>query len=110
MANIASKEVARDLADEVERLLGNSNTYVRKKAALCALRIVRRVPDLQENFLERAEVLIDDRSHGVALSSISLITELCMLSDISLDIFRKLVPTLIRRLKSLVSAGFSPEH
>lgn len=36
LANIASQEVARDLADEVERLLGNSNTYVRKKVLFFA--------------------------------------------------------------------------
>ena len=30
-ANIASEEMSRDLANEVEKLLGSSNTYIRKK-------------------------------------------------------------------------------
>jgi len=30
-ANIASEEMSRDLADEIEKLLGSSNTYIRKK-------------------------------------------------------------------------------
>jgi AP-1 complex subunit gamma-1 len=38
-ANIASEEMSRDLANEIEKLLGSSNTYIRKKvgrSALCA--------------------------------------------------------------------------
>jgi AP-1 complex subunit gamma-1 len=30
-ANIASEEMSRDLVNEVEKLLGSSNVYIRKK-------------------------------------------------------------------------------
>ena len=30
-ANISSEEMSRDLANEIEKLLGSSNTYIRKK-------------------------------------------------------------------------------
>lgn len=30
-ANIASEEMSRDLSNEVERLMGSSNTYIRRK-------------------------------------------------------------------------------
>lgn len=30
-ANIASEEMSRDLCNEIEKLLGSSNTYIRKK-------------------------------------------------------------------------------
>jgi len=36
-ANIASEEMSRDLANEVEKLLGSGNTYIRKKVC-CILR------------------------------------------------------------------------
>jgi vesicle coat complex subunit len=32
-ANIASEEMARDLCNEIEKLLGSSNTYIRKKVS-----------------------------------------------------------------------------
>lgn len=32
-ANIASEEMSRDLANEIEKLLGSSNTYIRKKVS-----------------------------------------------------------------------------
>ncbi|KAF9437921.1 clathrin associated protein complex large subunit [Entomortierella beljakovae] len=110
LGNIASAEMSRDLCSEVEKLLGSSNMYIRKKAALCAIRIIRKVPDLQENFIQRASSLLNDRNHGVLLSGITLITEMCLSNQDTLLQFRKAVPILVRHLKNLVSAGFSAEH
>ena len=36
-ANIASEEMSRDLANEIEKLLGSSNTYIRKKVPFITL-------------------------------------------------------------------------
>jgi AP-1 complex subunit gamma-1 len=33
-ANISSVEMSRDLCNEVEKLLGSSNTYIRKKVRI----------------------------------------------------------------------------
>ncbi len=33
LGNISSQEMSRDLSNEVERLLGSSNPYIRKKAS-----------------------------------------------------------------------------
>lgn len=38
-ANIASEEMSRDLANEIEKLLGSSNTYIRKKVRILCWRI-----------------------------------------------------------------------
>ncbi|OBZ84889.1 AP-1 complex subunit gamma-1 [Choanephora cucurbitarum] len=110
MGNISSSEMARDLCSEVEKLMGSSNTYIRKKAALCALRVILRVPDLAENFVSRSKSLLNDRSHGVLITGITLVTEMCQQNLENIPIFRKAVPLLVRHLKNLASAGFSPEH
>ncbi|CAJ0626258.1 7036_t:CDS:10 [Entrophospora sp. SA101] len=110
LGNISSPEMARDLCTEVEKLLSNFNTYIRKKAALCAMRIIRKVPELQENFISKAKSLLNDRNHGVLLTAITLIIEMCSINSEALQTFRKAVPLLVRHLKTLVSVGFSPEH
>ena len=38
-ANIASEEMSRDLVNEIEKLLGSSNTYIRKKVRIWSLYI-----------------------------------------------------------------------
>lgn len=109
-ANIASEEMSRDLCNEVERLMGSSNSYVRRKAALCAMRIVRKVPDLLERFIERTKILLTDKNHGVLLCGVTLAIEICQQDDEALDQFRSDVPLLVRHLKALVATGYSPEH
>ncbi|WWD17404.1 hypothetical protein CI109_101845 [Kwoniella shandongensis] len=109
-ANISSEEMSRDLANEIEKLLGSSNTYIRKKAALCALRVIRRVPDLMDHFTNKAKALLQDRNHGVLLTGITLVTEMCELDDKICDEFRKATGLLVKHLKNLVTTGYSAEH
>ncbi|EFN79116.1 AP-1 complex subunit gamma-1 [Harpegnathos saltator] len=107
---IASPEMARDLAAEVERLMKSPNAYIRKKAALCAFRIIRRVPELMEMFLPATRSLITEKNHGVLITGVTLITEMCENSIDTLNHFKKIVPNLVRILKNLILAGYSPEH
>jgi AP-1 complex subunit gamma-1 len=109
-ANIASEEMSRDLANEIEKLLGSSNTYIRKKAALCALRVIKKVPDLTDHFISKAKNLLTDRNHGVLLTAITLTIEMCQIDENCLNEFRNAVPLLVRNLKALVTTGYSPEH
>ncbi|KAL5492269.1 APL4 [Sanghuangporus weigelae] len=109
-ANISSEEMSRDLANEIEKLLGSSNTYIRKKAALCALRIVKKVPDLMDHFISRAKNLLTDRNHGNLLAATTLISEMVQIDPNCLNEFRSAVPYLVRYLKQLATTGYSPEH
>jgi AP-1 complex subunit gamma-1 len=110
LGNIASQDMARDLASEVEKLLQSTNPYIRKKAALCSTRILRKNPDLSENFAERIKALVQDRNHGVLLAGITAMIELLDVAPQYIPAFRRLVPAIIRILKSLVLSGYAPEH
>ncbi|GAA5826746.1 hypothetical protein JCM11251_002878 [Rhodosporidiobolus azoricus] len=107
-ANIASEEMARDLVTEIERCLGSGNAYIRKKAALAALRCLYKVPDLVDHFEGRATSLLSDRNHGVLLTGVTLVTEMVRL--VGGEPFRSAVPLLVRHLKALVTTNYSPEH
>ncbi|XP_055539247.1 AP-1 complex subunit gamma-1 isoform X6 [Wyeomyia smithii] len=107
---IASPEMARDLAGEVEKLMRSPNAYIRKKAALCAFRIIKRVPELMEIFLPATRSLLNEKNHGILIAGVTLITEMCEKSQDTLTHFKKIVPNLVRILKNLILAGYSPEH
>lgn len=118
LGNIASIEMSRDLFSEIEKLVSTANPYIRRKAALCAMRICRKVPDLQEHFIEKAAGLLQDRNHGVLLCGLTLVISLCEADDEEeeeveasiIDKFRQFVPILVRTLKGLASSGYAPEH
>ncbi|KAF2200069.1 Adaptor protein complex AP-1 gamma subunit [Delitschia confertaspora ATCC 74209] len=116
LGNIASVEMSRDLFPEVETIISSANPYIRRKAALCAMRICRKVPDLQEHFLDKAKLLLQDRNHGVLLCGLTLVTNLCEADEAEggengiADMFRPMVPSLVKILKGLSSSGYAPEH
>lgn len=94
---------------EVERLMKSSNSYIKKKAALCATRIVRKLPELTEMFLPVAKGFISEKNHGMLklikvptakanfvslllgclITGIILITEMCDQNVDALNYFKK---------------------
>lgn len=102
--------MARDLFQEVENLLSTANPYIRRKAAICAMRIIRKVPDLQEHFIDKTKLLLQDRNHGVLLCGVTLVTDLCLHDPEMVHEFRPFTGALVRHLKSLTSSGYAPEH
>ena len=108
--------MSRDLFQQMETLLSTANPYIRRKAALCAMRICRKVPDLQEHFIEKAKLLLSDRNHGVLLCGLTFVTSMCEEDEVEggeqgiVETFRPLTAGLVRTLKGLASSGYAPEH
>ncbi|CAI0386419.1 unnamed protein product [Linum tenue] len=111
LGNICSAEMARDLAPEVERLLQFRDPNIRKKAALCSIRIIKKVPDLAENFINPVAALLKEKHHGVLITGIQLCTDLCKVSPEALEYFRKkCTDGLVRTLRDLVNSPYAPEY
>ncbi|XP_066884794.1 AP-1 complex subunit gamma-like 2 isoform X1 [Kogia breviceps] len=105
-----SAEMCRDLATEVEKLLLQPSAYVRKKAVLTAVHMIRKVPELSDIFLPPCAQLLHEHHHGILMGTITLITELCERSPVALKHFRKMVPQLVHILQTLVTTGYCTEH
>ncbi|XP_027920466.1 AP-1 complex subunit gamma-2-like isoform X2 [Vigna unguiculata] len=111
LGNICSAEMARDLAKEVERLLDFRDPNIRKKAALCSARIIKKVPDLAENFVGPATALLREKHHGVLITGVQLCTDLCKISSEALEhVRKKCTDGLVRVLKDLANNPYSPEY
>lgn len=80
------------------------------------MRICRKVPDLQEHFLDKAKLLLQDRNHGVLICGLNFVISLCEADEAEddenglRDQFRPVVPSMVKLLKGLSASGYAPEH
>jgi len=110
IGNLATQDMARDLANDVEKLLRSNNSYLRKKAALATIRLLKKEPDLIEHMSERIIALLKDRAHGVLITGLQLMIDVLDILPEWKDELVKLVPSLVRLLRNFISMGFSPEY
>jgi len=110
VGNLATEDIARDLAMDIDKHLKSSNSYLRKKAALATIRVFRKVPDLIEDFIERITSLLKDRSHGVLMTGVELMTEVMRMDAAHTPAFARLVPSVLRLLRNLLTMGYAPDH
>ncbi|XP_038984040.1 AP-1 complex subunit gamma-2 isoform X2 [Phoenix dactylifera] len=111
LGNICSAEMARDLTPEVERLLQTRDPNIKKKAALCSIRIIRKVPDLAENFMGPASSLLKEKHHGVLIAGVQLCIDLCKASTNALEYLRKnCTEGLVRILRDVSNSPYAPEY
>ncbi|KAK7262216.1 hypothetical protein RJT34_29779 [Clitoria ternatea] len=80
VGNIGGREFSESLAPDVQKLLISSSCrpLVRKKAALCLLRLYRKNPDVVnvDGWADRMAQLLDERDLGVLTSCMSLLVAL----------------------------------
>ena len=68
------------------------------------------MPEAIEGFQERAAALLKDRHHGVLLTGVTLMLELCSIEPALIPVYQEQVPLLCKILRSLLMSGFMPEH
>lgn len=110
VGNLATADMARVLTTDVSCHLGSSNPYIRKKAALALIRILKRVPEFAEDQAGEIIALVKDRSHGVLITAVQLMADVLSLRPNLIDKFRRVVPSLVKMLRNLLNTGYSPEH
>lgn len=110
VGNIASPDMARDLVMDIDRHLRSDNDHLRKKAALSAIRVFNKVPELVEDFVDSIHALLRSKSHGVLLTGVQLITQVIVMDEDNLRHFKDIVPVLVRHLRGLLSMGYSSEY
>lgn len=123
IGNLATSDMSRDLAPEVDKHLKSGSPYLRKKANLAMARCLTKCPDMVEDFVDRVVTLLKDKNHGVLITVVQLITQVLMIdmqnaieegeSPFDTDCrnaFLRLVPMLVKMLRNLLSSGYSPEY
>ncbi|XP_078160868.1 AP-2 complex subunit alpha-1-like [Carex rostrata] len=112
VGNIGGKEFSESLAPDVQRLLISSSCrpVVRKKAALCLLRLYRKNPDVVnvDGWADRMAQLLDERDLGVLTAVMSLFVSLVSNNS---DVYWNCLPKCVRILERLArNQDVPPEY
>ncbi|KAL7576215.1 hypothetical protein ACA910_013698 [Epithemia clementina (nom. ined.)] len=139
IGNLATADMSRDLAPEVDKHLKSPLAYLRKKACLAMARCLTKCPDMVEDFVDRVTSLLQDKSHGVLVTVVQLMTQVLLIDFQNAHeqaqeddehgggerpdpydtecrrAFLKLVPTLTKMLRNLLGtssggSGFMMEN
>ncbi|KAL9247389.1 hypothetical protein vseg_020825 [Gypsophila vaccaria] len=111
VGNIGGREFSESLAPDVQKLLMSSGCrpLVRKKAALCLLRLFRKNPDVvnADGWSDRMAQLLDERDLGVLTSSMSLLVALVANNH---DAYWSCVPKCVKILERLARNQDVPQE
>ncbi|KZV42618.1 AP-2 complex subunit alpha-1 [Dorcoceras hygrometricum] len=111
VGNIGGREFAESLAPDVQKLLISSSVrpLVRKKAALCLLRLYRKNPDVVnvDGWADRMAQLLDERDLGVLTSSMSLLVALVANNH---EAYWSCLPKCVRILERLIRNQDVPQE
>ncbi|KAG9444446.1 hypothetical protein H6P81_015786 [Aristolochia fimbriata] len=111
VGNIGGREFAESLAPDVQKLLISSSCrpLVRKKAALCLLRLYRKNPDVVnvDGWSDRMSQLLDERDLGVLTSVMSLLVALVSNNH---DAYWSCLPKCVKILERLARNHDVPQE
>ncbi|KAL3806447.1 hypothetical protein ACHAXA_011798 [Cyclostephanos tholiformis] len=79
IGNLATSDMSRDLAPEVDKHLSSPKPYLRKKACLAMARCLTKCPEMVEDFVDRVVGLLNDRTHGVLITVVQLMTRVLVM-------------------------------
>ena len=99
LSEIFTAEMCRELVADVLKIMATGTSFVKKKAALAATKIIKKLPETTTELSEKVEVLMEDRHHGVLLSTLGLVEEILKIDDKAKVKFKKFFTPMIRVLK-----------
>ena len=67
-ANVCSESMARDIFSDVLLRMSSSDPYIRKKACLCMISVLNKIPEMVEDMIKTLPTLLSDEDHGVLIS------------------------------------------
>lgn len=122
IGNLATADMSRDLAPEVDKHLSSSgsggDTYLRKKACLAMARCLAKCPDMVDDFCERIAGLLQESGTGVVLPVVQLMTHVLVIDTHTAQmegedvdstecrtVFTERVPQLVKILRSYNSSN-----
>ena len=110
IGDICTKDMCNELGTTVANLLSSTNDCnIKKKAACAATYIIRKAPELIDNFIDKIPLLLEDKIHSVCLTGINLALEIIRQKPDFISNIKKYHSMFVKYEKTLLSISYAPE-
>jgi hypothetical protein len=110
IANTGSTELCRSLATGVHKVLQIDDPFLRKRAAMAVLRILKKLPEFTETFQGSVHLLLNDRSHSVILSGIEMAIQILKAQPTLSETWGRFTPAFVKIIRSLIASSRSSDE
>lgn len=110
LANIGSTELCRSLAADVQKVLAIDDPFLRKRAAMAVIRIIKKLPEFTETFQTHVHLLLNDSQHSVVLSGIGMVITMLKAQPELANTWSKFTPAFVKILRSLIASSRSSDE
>ena len=81
LSEICTPELASELNKEVLKCVTSSNKFIRKKAILTSIKLLKKAPEYLSDFLPEIIKSLDDKNHGVLLGAFAFLENALSLDE-----------------------------
>jgi len=111
LGHICSQSLAYDFAIDIEKLIKRSPPAIRKKACLCAVRIVEKTGEIFDYLGPALSVITDkEKHHGLKIAALALIRAIIRVNEKAKKKVRKSVSHFVHTLRELVLSSYDPDY
>lgn len=110
LANIGSVELCRSLSADVQKVLAIDDPFLRKRAAMAVIRIIKKIPEFTETFQPHVHLLLNDSQHSVVLSGIGMVVTMLKAQPELANTWSKFTPAFVKILRSLIASSRSSDE
>ncbi|KAA6403628.1 MAG: putative AP-1 complex subunit gamma-1, partial [Streblomastix strix] len=111
VSNVADADMVRQFLPELLACLTHAHSFIRKKAALVAVRAIREDHSFAEVFIPKIQALLSERSHAVVISTCALLSECELRAHELVAPNRKIyIFIIIRALRALLLSSSAGQH
>ena len=110
LSNIGSMELCRSLATDVQKVLTIDDPFLRKRAAMAVIRIIKKLPDFIDTFRSNIHLLLNDPSHSVVISGIGVAITMLQAQPKLSSQWSGFTPAFVKILRTLIATSRSSDE
>ena len=112
LASINGKMVLEDLSGEICRLTMHSAVNVRKRAFICATKLIQMIPDMAEMFIGSLEsLMLHEKNHAVLMGGFTLFAQMLQCADASVkSSLRRHIGAIVVIVKAVAQESYFTEY